>query len=116
MFELVASIEKADIRTCGGMKGSVNLGQVRVGGRDFDAGKLRYCGFAGGLDLGSGKYVGHNRFTEVGPEELSDPLTDFEMIPGGLTGEVHYGVHARDDLASDGGQPDPQGDGEPLGG
>ena len=96
MFEVVASIRKVDGATCGGMKGSVNVGKVKVGGRNFDAGKIRYLGFAGGLDAVSGQYVGHHRFTEVGPDEVQDPKTDFEMIPGGLTGEIHDGVYTCD--------------------
>jgi hypothetical protein len=103
MIEIVASIRKMDIATCGGMKGSVNLRKVTVGGREFDAGKLWYVGFAGGLDATSGLYVGHNRFTEVRRKDLlGDPKTDFEMIPGGLTGEVDDGLHARDGGPGDG--------------
>ena len=57
----------------------------------------------------SGRYVGHNRVTEVGPEELSDPKTDFEMIPGGLTGEVYDGVDTRYVGSGDGFGTDDQG-------
>lgn len=81
-MDVPASIRKADIAACGSMKGGVNVASFLIDDVRYPARRLRYLGFAGGLDLRSGRYVGVQRFDMLAEGDPQDPSVDFNAIPG----------------------------------
>lgn len=78
MFSLPAIIDKSRIGPIAEMKGRVNDCAFVVDGTDYPTRSTVFVGFAGALDLASGKYVGEYRFEPSTGDE--DSTFDFASL------------------------------------
>jgi hypothetical protein len=79
-FDIVATIPKAAIAALAASKGKVLAVPAAIDGDEYEAGHVRFLGFAGSLDVTDGLYHGFHRLEVLAEAEEPDLL--FTSLPG----------------------------------